>query len=372
MSPPKGTAADPTAPAAVEPIGRVLQGGRSSAPDWTSQPPDDAAPAPADWTDPAELEPFAAAQDETYLPEGFDLFEQTAEAIESLKAKHADPVLHRIRIYPVVNGKRVQSIGTYSAQGASAAWFRRTFPPGVYDIQGLNVAGIYVGGKRFTQPGAPGGFGAPSRAYGAAGPQSWDTQAGAGSGGALTDQIVSIALERLLKPAPDTSNPIADVVRAMAAQSAMMQQHLQMQMQLLTAQQNNPENRAQAQLMDLMRAQASENAKLVGTMLAARAAPQPKAAGGDLESMMRILQFGMSLKAGKSAPPADDDPKWIELVIGLAENLGPGVVAVLAQATLPADRAKFVCDVLEQHQRARAAEATAEAQTVDTEGEPVP
>ncbi len=341
-----------------------------------------AAPPPPVDADPFEEDPppVELEEEERLLPEGFDLFALDPTRVAKLQADGVDCRVQRVRFYAVgVDGRRGESLRTVTAHGLNMAWVRQAFRPGLYDFQGLNAGGSWIGGRRChltgpapahapapwfggTLPGAP--------AVGAA-PYQWDPNAPPPQPTDLTQQIVAIALQRLLAP-PDQGSPIADMVKAMTAMSGLMTTSVQTQLTLMNARQSqdqsSPAARAESQLFELVRDQ------LKAAQAAAAAATRSGGGAGgskaDLQTMLTILKFGMDLKDSQHATPGQpkDESKIVEILMGLVETFGPAAMALIAQF-LPPEQAKLVCSVIEEHQKARAAEAAGEP--IDTEGHTV-
>lgn len=325
--------------------------------------------------DPFPEEPYGYTPGERVIPEGFDLFDFPPALVAKRRAEGTDPRLHAVRIYAVKLGQRaLPALGNFPAEGMSSAWFRARFESGVYDLQGLNQSGQYIGGKRYTNLAGVSNLPGPRPFVGGLGGPSYGQAANNGAG-SLQDQVVAVALQRLLNP-PAEPSAMGELVKALAAQSSLMATGVNLQLQAMQAAQqlqaNSPQARTESGLLDFFKQQADQNAKLLAAAIAKPAAVVSASKGSDLESFLKMFTLARSLAAESGAAKSEpEESKLVEIFLGLAETMGPGLMALVAQAVLPPDRAKFICNVIEEHQRARAAQATAESSTVDTTGETV-
>jgi hypothetical protein len=105
--------------------------------------------------------------------------------------------------------------------------------------------------------------------------------------------------------------------------------------------------------------------------------------GGTLAELMPLLTLGINLgsrMAGAGAgagtgEPAEKKNEWLEMVPELADSLGVPLIVALSQ-TLPEAKAKEALRAIEEHMKARQAEAhaatAAAANPIDTSGTEVP
>jgi hypothetical protein len=302
------------------------------------------------------------------VPPGFTLFLPNPDAVQKVRAAGKDPRMVAVRIYTIrQDGKRGPGCGKFSPEGMTLAALRGRLPPGQYDLQGLNVDGKYLGGKRVRLD-----------QYERLAPVERLNGNGNGGGQSAGDKILMALAMRALDG--DRTKP-SEMEAATAAMLKGVGAMMQMQMadlkraQMISEREDRQTERGQTQSLEMF--------KLVMPLLAKQnAAPKNGASSsgmGRFEDFFGALQLGMQLAGNAAgAPPRDEDESSLRSwLLPLADSLGPGLISVIAMM-LPPDKARMVSELLEAHFKAREAEANAAAgpesddpPTVETEGQTV-
>lgn len=311
-----------------------------------------------------------------YLPPNCDLVELTPEHVRRALERNHDPTVTAI-IIGRVNGGRVEHLGTFAAAGATLAQVAATYGSGVYQITYKNNSGAYVGARRVHV--GPDGARVGPPPMGAAGGMAPSTAgypviAGQRSGSPL-EALALRALEQKLFGQQDDPmrGAMAETLKLMAlgaesqrqaaaAAAESQRSFLEMVMKLQTfGRQQEPSSDKTVDLLTKL-------------LLAERARPNGNGAM-DHQAFMKAIELGRTLAAGGITNPsgdaAEETTDWMKLLIPAIDSMGAPAVSLLAQAFLPAEKAKFVNDAIEANLRAREAEAKADA-TIDATGETVP
>jgi hypothetical protein len=320
----------------------------------------------------AELEQLAAEQvtdeDEDVLPPGFSLFQESAQAVEKIRAGGRNARCTYVRVIPVHRGQKGKTIAKYAPDGLTLEGLRRKLPSGTYDLQGCTEDNLWIGGKRIHLHEAAGVDPAP-RANGAGN--------GGNGGGSAGDRILyALAMKALDQGGSKSSEMEAATSAMLKGVTAMMQMSMAdaKRQQMISEAEDRKAERGQTQSLEML--------KMVLPIVAKQSnGGRPNGGAkemGRFEDFFGALQLGMSLaqNSGGSGPPKDEDENSLKSwLLPLADSLGPGLISVVAMM-LPPDKARMVSDLLEAHFKAREAEAVAQTQsdeppTVDTTGETV-
>lgn len=327
--------------------------------------------APAEGSEGAPAEGFDPFP---YLPPNCDLVELTPEHIRRALERNHDPTVTAI-IIGRVNGGRVEHLGTFAAAGATLAQVAATYGSGVYQITYKNNSGAYVGARRVHV--GPDGARVGPPPMGAAGmapsTAGYPVIAGQRSGSPL-EALALRALEQKLFGQQDDPmrGAMAETLKLMAlgaesqrqaaaAAAESQRSFLEMVMKLQTF--GREQQPSSDKTVDL----------LTKLLLAERARPNNGAM--DHQAFMKAIDLGRTLAAGGISNPSGDDAEettdWMKLLVPAIDSMGAPAVSLLAQAFLPAEKAKFVNDAIEANLRAREAEAKADA-AIDATGEAIP
>lgn len=273
--------------------------------------------------------------------------------MKALQAKGTDTSIVRVRIerHSEQLSKFVRLEGEYPPDLVTVKWLRKKFGAGSYFVRGCNVGGMYLASGRVTIEELPEPPVPPVHVQtAAAGPAALP------AGLSFTEML----LLKLIEGPRQAAAPVAqqdDLRETLAAMSKM----IAMQMQAAT--------------MNQMRAQVAgpttnghSDDKMYALLL--KLATDKREGGGGVESLLPLLQLGINLGARAALPAGTKEnpnelPPWLQVVPEVADTLGVPLIATLAQALLPPDKAKVVLDVMSEHQQARKAEA--DAATVDVE-----
>lgn len=285
-------------------------------------------------------------------PPECDLFQVPATKVADLLARGADPRIAYVRIRKSEGGTWRPIEGTWPVEQTSRAWILEHWGPGIYDVSGCNEELAFVTRSKIQihPPATRNGHGA----------SSYGNPNGNGGGSDWRDDLVkTLLLQALNKKEEPIGSTIKPVIEMMAASVQLQQQMVSTQLQLMAARD----------------APAQAAGSLTETLLK-EVIKNKNPSGGQPADVMQAIRFGLEMgKIGAPAAPgttqADADAKhrqaFIEALVGVSDTLGPGLVATLAQASLPADKAAAVLDLMAQHFKAREAEAANEP--IDTEGE---
>jgi hypothetical protein len=302
------------------------------------------------------------------VPESFDFFEVNAGRLREVRDSGNDPRIARVRFKRYVGAKRVGLVGEYDASMVNSAWLIEKQPesahdwaggPGRYEIGCLNESGNYVTGKSVdvgTGAAAPSpapAFGQPRRATTAAHWQGAYAQPAPAA--SITDQILTVAMERLLNPPPPPPDPMKDTVSTMLKM---------MQLQ-------------QTQALEQLRVQAQIAAKpsggddltkiLLGELLNQKRSSPMDGMREMLDGFMAFRALMGSGEAG-AVDPADPPPHWIKILDSAINEMGPGVTSLAAHAILGDEGAASIDEMIKKQMETREAEAKADAATINVPG----
>lgn len=293
----------------------------------------------------------APADDEPppVLPGTFDLFGIKPGNLRKLRDQQIDPVVRKVRVYSSINGKRGPCCGTFMPEAMSIRWFNSRFPPGIYDMQACNAENVYVGGGRHVVPERSGG----------------GSVGGEGLSPILEDVLRALVDRGLRNQGDAEGNSVA---KMMQAQANLMTQAVSLQMQMMTAQ-REPAREESSQLLKLFELMQTQQTNTLNLLLNRKETQASRTQPGKFTDFVGAMQMGLELSAMINRGE-DDRAKWEQMIPKLVDSIGPGLIAVVAQA-FPQEKSKMVIDLIESHMKARQAEAEADAGTVDTEGEPV-
>ena len=367
----------------------------------------DATPAPldpdADAVEPTELlglgDPNVADEQPPptfdlgrYVPPTWDVFDIDPVRIAECLDQGLDPTFARVRLYRCDGGPHDGRIaGEFDPWQVTTAWMLANVGPGRYDVKVLNRRALHVTGRRVsvggpqaaapTGPQAPpqppqqtgGPWGGPVQATPQAHPYTppqpggfqaamlgaVPTQApppvdpyaqGPQYGGGIQEQMLSAMIQRMVNPPPaPMRDALASMMKMMALGMQNSQQTMQ-QMATLHATTQPPAGNGAAELLAPM------VTSLIGEL--SRARDSGGAVGGDAQQLLGRLTMGMQLRDQING---DDSEKWLGIVPKLADSMGPGVVAAFATAMIKDPvKSQAVLDTINEHMRARSAEATGE------------
>lgn len=325
-----------------------------------------------------------------YVPPTWDVFEVDPHRIAELLDKGMDPQFARVRLTRTDGGPHDGRIaGEFDPWLFTTAWLLTNVGPGRYDVKVLNKRAQYITGRRVQvgggvpqqapqppqhapqsgappwgapqagapqQPGVPSQPGFAGAMLGAPPPQPqvdypnpYAQPPAAPMGGGMVDQMMAAMIQRMVNPPAD---PMRDSMAKMLELMALGMQNSQQTMQQIAtmqASQPAPANNA-AELL----------APMVTTLIGELGKPREAAGGGgggDAQQLVGMLTMGMQLRDQING----DDNKWLAIVPQLVDSVGPGIVAAFASATIKdADKSQAVLDTINEHMRARSAEATGE------------
>lgn len=303
---------------------------------------------------------------ENYIPPGCDLLSLTAVKVAQLIAKGVDPRVNRVAVRRVISGRHAELIGTFAAAGSTIAGLA-SYGPGTYDVHGINAIGKYVCSARHRI-----GSNGELTALPPLGAPTGASSLGNGMSSSNPMEAIMFRLleQRLLAPQQD---PMRDAMAEMlkmlvvtnqqnASMAQQQQQFLMSQMQIAKQASESVNGPANA-MTDKLFSALLETMKSNGNGSSAKA---------QIRDTLELVQFGVALAAAGSRDNPDGDekePSWLKHVIPIVESMGPGVVATIAQAALPKEKADMVVETIKSHMQAR--EAEAKADVVDTDGQEV-
>lgn len=302
-----------------------------------------------------DLSAFADDDDDevttTREPSAFmhELVEVSGATRARFDSKGWDSTPYHLRIWKWNSeGKQQMMSGSYPLHTMSKAEIGRRWGSGDYQVRCVNKAGMFLSAMRFNIPAEeveaaraqPSAVPAGIPRYGA--PQPYvppPVDAG--------DRMFQLLLAQMT--APKEQDGMRDAVSSMAKLMALEMQHQQM----LRMQQ--PKESGDPELKELLRA------------LIAAQAPKPApvvSKGPSFAEVLPILQLGMNLGRGAAgAPlalnPSDNVPGWMKMLPEMADTVGVPLIATIAQAVLPPDKAQAVLETMNSHMQARTAEAEA-------------
>ena len=274
--------------------------------------------------------------------------------LQALSAKGLDTHLVRVRVerFSEEKNKFSRLEGEFPPEVVTVKWLRKKFGPGSYLARGLNAAGMFLASGRVSIEEVPDSPKPPEPVQ----------QVVASSGSAPNLNFTEMLLLKLIEgPRAAPVAPQDDLRETLAAMSKM----IAMQMQAATMSQ------LRSQVTGQPNGHGSDE-KLYDLLKQLVISGPGKREKGGIEEFLPLLQLGISLGARAALPGGAKEnpnelPPWLSVVPEVADTLGVPLIATLAQALLPPEKAKVVLDVMSEHQQARKAEA--DAATVE-EGEP--
>lgn len=286
------------------------------------------------------------------LPSTCDVFDRKPDTLEALEERGYSTKIIKVCVYKL-DGKHHNRIpGSFPPEVVNTEWLLESYGPGVYVCKGFNEDGIIVASGR-----VPLGFEVEESAIPGAMPRAVMKN---GKQQQYVDPFQQLAFESLKENlSGKRDDPIreamASMVSSMTAMMTLQMQRMELEMKMADRV-AKPEREQQNSLMSLV-------TKLI--------TQKQGAPNGSMQETLGLLQFGMQLarQVNPGAEP-EKDPDWLKATTMVSETMGPGLVATLAQAMLPADKAKVVIEAIEEHEKTRQAEAA--AQPIDTEGQSVP
>lgn len=293
------------------------------------------------------------------VPPSFDFFEVDPRRLREVRNKGNDPRIARIRIKRYVGAKRVPIPGEFDAGSINLAWLEHFHGPARYQIDALNDRGLFVTGKAIDVGAAA--TPPPAMYGGAASPQTRATTPANWAGGyqqpqSITDQILSVAMERLLNPPEPPKDPMADTVSTMLKMMQLQQTQALEQL------------RVQAQIASKPSGGDDLTKILLGELLNRK---QSSPMDGMREMLDGFMAFralmGSNGEAG-TVDPADPPPHWLKLVDSAINEMGPGVTSLAAHAILGDEGAASIDEMIKKQMETREAEAKADAATINVPG----
>jgi hypothetical protein len=268
--------------------------------------------------------------------------------MKALADKGLDTNLVRVRVerFSEEHNKFSRLEGEFPPEVVTVKWLRKKFGPGSYMARGLNAGGMFLASGRVSIEALP---------------EPVTPQVVAASSTPNLNFTEMLLLKLIEGPRAAPVAPQQDDLReTLAAMSKM----IAMQMQAATMSQLRSQVAGQPnghgsdeKLYELLKQ----------IVLTGGTAKREK---GGIEEFLPLLQLGISLGARAALPGGAKEnpnelPPWLSVVPEVADTLGVPLIATLAQALLPPDKAKVVLDVMSEHQQARKAEA--DASTVEVE-----
>jgi hypothetical protein len=301
-------------------------------------------------------------------PQNAPIFAHPPETYRRHRANGVDEVATYWHVAAFRNGQRVTLKKVFPPNLATVETLERNFPSGTYTCMLKNAANVLLETATHTIEGLA--EGPPPPAPGSL------ADSGAPRSGSMLDRVMEMLLIRALdppKPEPPREDPMREamamMVKSMAVQQQMQAQAMQLQMQM-TDRQNAPAAQASDRMFSLLEKMTTSKPNGNG--------------GGTLAELMPLLTLGINLGSrmagggaggGAGGEPAEKKNEWLEMVPELADSLGVPLIVALSQ-TLPEAKAKEALRAIEEHMKARQAEAhaatAAAANPIDTSGTEVP
>lgn len=268
--------------------------------------------------------------------------------MKALRAKGTDTTVARVRVnrFSEPQGRFARLEGEYPPDLVTAKWLRKKWGPGRFHCTGHNVGGQYLASGHVTIDELP----APE----AAGPVPSVMAAPVSPNGMSFEQQLILTLLQGRGSAPSQDDGLRESLAAMSRMIALQVQTATMNQvrgQLGNGQQNghSSDDRFFA---------------LLGKMLEGQGTKRDT---GGFKEFLPLLQLGIALgqRATGVGParqnPENEMPAWLQIMPDLADTVGVPLIAAIAQATLPPDKAEAVLSTIQEHQRARQKEAAAAA-----------
>jgi hypothetical protein len=283
-----------------------------------------------------------------------DILVVDAAKMKALAAKGSDTTIARVRVekFSDKDGRYVRVDGEYPPDLVTARWLRKKWGAGRYFCRGHSVGGQYLASGHCTVEALPEPVAtaqlqtaavvpAPS---GGNAPLTFEQQlllslignrGGGGGGGGGGDDGLRETLAAMSK------------MIALQIQTATMNQ---VKGQLFGGAPSN--GHSDDKFLDLLK-------ELVRGQVTTKRESQ----SFGLNELLPVLQLGIGLGTRASGTPVKENPElppWLQVVPDLADTIGVPLIATIAQATLPPDKAQAVLDAIGEHLKARKAEAEAE------------
>lgn len=281
-----------------------------------------------------------------------DLVAVPAETYRRHVSRGIDPRVARVILKRYENGIPASVDGQWPVEVVTRRWILEKLGPGSYDLLCMNAAGQRVTINRaYITPDLP-PPGAPLTGAGAEAPLG---------GESLERQLMRVMMLKAMNGGQaDHADPLREAIGSITKLIALQMQQMQVQLQMAQA---SPAAQAESQSWKLVHALMQQRQ--------AAPAPAPAPVSPGVEQMTQILNLGLSIGkslsgAGKSDPDADMSPA-LRILPDLAESIGQPLLMAIAQAVLPAEKAKAVADMMRAQAEVRAAEAAA-PDTDDAEG----
>lgn len=305
-----------------------------------------------------------------YIPPECDLLWFDGAKLKKIVDSGKDARIHSIQLLRVEQGGRGVSLGIFPIAGACQANLKARFGPGIYDCKGRNANGEYIVGRRITiqsdnpyagpQPqGFTNSWSAASNPYPVGAPGFGGPPMGSAPMGAQSP-LEAIALDLLRQKLTSAQDdPLRGALAEMMKMTMLgLEQTRQAMSTIATVQTQN-----QQPTFELL--------KLFLPMLNQK--PAKSGGGGSMAEALEMFKLGLGLAQMKNPEEDKEEGGFAKMVAAIApivDSLGPGLVTLMAQAALPADRADAVKQAIEAHMKAREAEARADS-VVDTTGREV-
>jgi len=312
-------------------------------------------------TEPPALPPLVdllEAEDElpAVSPAGAGVFDFDLDSLAKKKAAGHDVEPAFWQVEKWINGKRTSIDRAFTPSQATLRFLGDTLGAGTYLCVMKNARGQAIARNTRTVDGPEHPPTETGRTLGG----GTLAENGAPRSGSMLDRVLEVMLLRALDP-PKTEtredpmrDAMATMVKGMALQQQMQAQALQLQMQMQDRR-DAPGNRDSDRLFGLLEKLANGSKGPNGT-----------STGNALAELMPILTLGLNLGSrmagGAAGAPAEKKNEWLEIIPDLADSVGVPLIVALSQ-TLPADKAREALRAIEEHMRARQAEAEASKHT---------
>lgn len=271
-----------------------------------------------------------------------DILSIDPNRMRAMAAKGTDTVVARVRVerFSEKEGRFIRLDGEFPPDVVTARWIRKRFGAGRYFCRGHNVNGQYLASGHVVveaEPELPQPVVAPTMPSVAGGPLTFEQQL-----------VLALIGNRAAPQQQDDG--LRETLAAMSKMIALQVQTAtmnQVKSGLGGGQQNgHSEDRFFALLSKLVEQPAKRDS-----------------GGFGLKEFLPVLQLGIGLGQRASGIPVKENPKdlppWLQVVPDLADTIGVPLIVTIAQATLPPEKAQAVIDTVNEHQKARQAEAAA-------------
>lgn len=272
-----------------------------------------------------------------------------------LKSKGIDTTIARVRVdkFSDERSRFVRIEGEFPPDQVTVKWLRKKWGPGSYFVKGCNGGGMYLASGRVTIEAAP------ETAIPVAAP-TMPAAGGSVAGLSFTEMLLLKLLEGRAAP-PQQDDSMRDSLNAMARMIAMQTQTAtmtQLRNQALVPQGNGHSDERLYALLE----------KIVN------GAPTRRESSSPLKEFLPVLQLGLQMGVRMAGPGMKENPEpqlppWLQIMPDMADSLGVPLIAAIAEAALPPEKAQMVIDTIREHQATRREQAKADAAAAAAETE---